>query len=137
MLLQIISHCYNIKTIARLFFKFFDFLRIVFELYYFAHPNFLDVLPFLTLLTLVKTYKSKSPRDHCYHFDREAIKMKAFVLLALSTLASAQIGGQPRSKYNIFLSNIFSNKIIIRSWQINPRSYPKGKVSRFDFTAHG
>ena len=49
-------------------------------------------------LTLVKTYKSKSPRDYWYHFEIEAIKMKTFVLLALSSLASAQIGGQPRSK---------------------------------------
>ena len=103
------EHCFlkyfalhNVKTIGRLFFKFCGFLRIIFELYYCAHPNFLNLLQFLTLLTLVKTYKSKSPKDLCYHFDSEAIKMKVFVLLALSTLASAQLNGQPRSKYNIF-----------------------------------
>ena len=90
------------KQLVDCFFKFFGFLRIVFEIDYCAHPKFLDLLPSLTLLTLVKTYKSKSPRDHCYHFDREAIKMKALVLLALSTLASAQLNGQPRSKYDIF-----------------------------------
>ena len=60
--------------------------------------------PWPYYLTLVKTYKSKSPRDYCYHFDIEEVKMKAFILLALSTLASAQINGQPRSKYNIELT---------------------------------
>ena len=42
--------------------------------------------------------------------------MKAFVLLALSSLASAQIGGQPRSKYDIFLYSEKQVSIFLKNY---------------------